>query len=440
MSPGVYWFLDDAGKVLYVGKAIRLRTRLRSYTQLTKLSDRIHTLATTATKVRYLELGSELEALLTEAELIGTYQPPYNVLLKDDKSPLYIYISNDKFPTISTIRKRDMLQKKLPGTLLGPYQSSYRVKEVLQIARKIFHWCSLPIQPSTTSTKQPRACFYYHLGYCSGACLGEISQTAYQSMIQQVLLFLRGKTSLVTKELEEQMQQKVAKEAFEAAAVLRDRLHNVRLVTDKSYRLKPNLLLHPELLQNKAEDGVQYLQKLLKEYMAVPMSHRLSTIEGYDVSNTQGTLAAVALVTFTNGLVDQSKYKLFNIRTLTTPNDYHMLQEALTRRQNHPEWGRPQLLVIDGGKGQLRAALKVWRWRTPIISIVKNPDRLIIPRIQFPQLEVGDPMPTKQLAYHVLHLPETHPALQLVQRIRDEAHRFSKKQHHRRNERELLSS
>ncbi|KKU81834.1 MAG: UvrABC system protein C, partial [Microgenomates group bacterium GW2011_GWA2_47_8] len=116
-----------------MGKAIRLRSRLRSYTQLTKLSDRIYTLSTTATEVRYLELGSELEALLTEAELVSTYQPPYNVLLKDDKSPLYIHISQAAFPTITTVRKRDMLQHKLAGTLLGPYQSDYRVKEVLDI-------------------------------------------------------------------------------------------------------------------------------------------------------------------------------------------------------------------------------------------------------------------------------------------------------------------
>ena len=413
---------------------------MRSYTQLSKLSDRIHTLSTTATTVRWLELGNELEALLTEAELIGTYQPPFNILLKDDKSPLYIYISKDAFATITTLRKRDMLQKKLPGILLGPYQSSYRVKEVLQIARKIFHWCSSPVQPNNTGQKNRRACFYYHLGYCSGACLGKISQTEYEAMMQQVLLFLRGKTSLVTKELESQLQQQVATEAFELAAISRDRLLSVKLVTSKQYRLKPSLLLQPELLQNKAADGIQYLQKLLKEYMAVPMSHQLTTIEGYDVSNTQGTAAAVALVTFTNGQADQSKYKLFNIRTLTTPNDYHMLQEALARRQNHPEWNRPSLLVIDGGKGQLRAALKVWHWRTPIISIAKHPDRIIIPRLQFPKLELHEPIPTKNLEYHVLQLPETHPALQLIQRIRDEAHRFSKKQHHRRSERKLLSS
>ena len=423
-----------------MGKAIRLRSRLRSYTQLTKLSDRIYTLSTTATEVRYLELGSELEALLTEAELVSTYQPPYNVLLKDDKSPLYIHISQAAFPTITTVRKRDMLQHKLAGTLLGPYQSGYRVKEVLDITRKIFHWCSQPNNPAETHKKPRRACFYYHLGYCSGACLGEVSQPEYQAMMHQVLTFLRGKTSLVTRLLEQELTQKVAEEQFEEAAVIRDRLTNIRLVTDKTYRLKPNLLLHPELLQNKAADGLQYLQKLLKEYMAVPLTHHLTTIEGYDVSNTQGTLAAVALVTFTEGEPAPEHYKLFNIRTLTTPNDYHMLQEALTRRLNHPEWGKPQLVVIDGGKGQLRAALKVWRWRTPIISIVKHPDRIIIPRMQFPQIELGEPVPTKQLEYHVLHLPETHPALQLVQRIRDAAHRFSKRQHHRRSEKQLLGS
>jgi len=432
LSPGVYWFSDDAGNVLYVGKAIRLRSRLRSYTKLRTLSDRIYTLSTTAAKVQYLVLGSELEALLTEAELIGTYQPPYNILLKDDKSPLYIHISNDAFPTVETVRKRDILQKKLPGTLLGPYQSGYRIQEVLEIARKIFHWCSHP-------GRSP-ACFYYHLGYCSGACVGEISQEEYQAMIKQVLLFLRGKTSLVTTGLENEMARLAAREEFEDAATLRDRLVSIRQVTSKTYRLKPNLLLHPELLQNKAADGLQYLQKVLKEYMAVPMSHKLSHIEGYDVSNNQGTNPAVALVAFTDGRPDQSKYKLFNIRTLNTPNDYHMLQEALQRRQNHPDWDMPQLVVIDGGKGQLRAALKVWRWRVPIISIVKRPDRIIIPQIQFPKLEHDAAMPTKNLQYHILKLPETHPGLQLVQRIRDEAHRFSKKQHQRRSGRMLLSS
>jgi excinuclease ABC subunit C len=207
-------------------------------------------------------------------------------------------------------------------------------------------------------------------------------------------------------------------EKFEAAAHLRDKIQRIILVTSKQYRLKPDMVL-PQLRDSQAAEGLIHLRKIVRDHFSLPRTYSLSRIEGYDVSNTQGTLASVAMVTFVDGKPAPEEYRLFNIKTLNTPNDYHMMKEALTRRQNNFEWGIPDLLVIDGGKGQLRAALRVWSHQTPIISIVKRPDRIVVPM----------QTPTGKADYKIIKLPEHHPTLQLIQQIRDEAHRFSKKQH-----------
>jgi excinuclease ABC subunit C len=439
---------------LYVGKAKNLINRMRSYARGARHSNRISQLVFTATKLEFKILESELQALLVEAELIRTYQPQYNILLKDDKTPLYIYITNDAFPRILQMRKNEVLRSSLKGgTLLGPFQSAYQVREVLKIARPIFPWCNklasvvggkgLPkdrglsiAQQGSMSTDQ-KACFYFHLDLCPGACVGEITAEEYQKNISNLVLFLRGKATDVAKGLKKQMQEKVAAEEFEAAGKLRDALATIEAVTTKPYRLKPNLML-PALTANEAKDGLIFLKQVLATYLSLPKQHPLKRIEGYDVSNISGTNAAVAMVTFINGYADSSEYRLFNIRTLDTPNDYHMMKEALVRRQNNLEWGMPDLLVIDGGKGQLRAALSVWQQPVPIISIAKDPDRLIIPKLSWPVVSRNLPVSLKNLEYHVLELPPTHPGLVLIQKIRNEAHRFSKKQHARRRERAMF--
>ncbi len=150
------------------------------------------------------------------------------------------------------------------------------------------------------------------------------------------------------------------------------------------------------------------------------------------MSNTSGKLASVSMVAFINGQPALDQYRLFNIKTLDTPNDYQMLKEAILRRQNHPEWDKPDLVVIDGGRGQLRSSSSAWHWPTPIISIVKNPDRIIIP------LQIQR-KPRLSVKYQIILLPQAHPVLQLIQHIRDESHRFSKKQHLKRRTKNMLS-
>lgn len=409
---------------------------MRSYARASGHSSRIEQLVKTAVKLEHQVLESELQALLVEAELIRTYQPPYNVLLKDDKTPLYLCITKEQFPRVLTVRKKQAVtQAPQVGTLLGPFPSAYQLKEVLKIVRPIFPWCNKIATLSAQANSKP--CFYYHLDLCPGACVGEISAEEYQQIIKNLVLFLRGKSREVTTNITAELRNAVKNQAFEKAALLRDALKNIEAVTQKPYRLKPNLIL-PALTANEATDGLAYLKQMLNTYLAVPKQHPLTRIEGYDVSNISGTNASVALVTFRNGTATPSEYRLFNIRTLNTPNDYQMMKEALLRRQNNLEWGVPSLVVIDGGKGQLRAALSVWSLPTPIISIAKNPDRIIIPKLSWPVASRNLPVTTKKLEYHILTLPPTHPGLILIQNIRNEAHRFSKKQHTKRRARQLF--
>jgi len=429
----VYWFLDSSENVLYVGKAKSLKKRLYSYTLVKRLPERTTQLVQTAVAVKTQTLTSELEALLVEAELIRTYQPPFNILLKDDKSPIYVHISKDTFPKVTAVRKSDIISQQLKGTVLGPFQSAYKLREVLYLARDIFPWCN---QRGSASQPEQKPCFYYHLGLCSGACIGEVTPEEYQLTLKSLTDFLKGKTKQVARQLESSMKAAAEIEDFERATELRNRHQLVVEVTQPTYRLKPDLLLGTQLTGNTAREQLTHLRRVLHTYAGLSTQSSLYRIEGYDVSNLQGELAAVGMVVFVKGEPAKQEYRLFNIKSLTTPNDYHMLKEALQRRQNHPEWTRPHLVVIDGGKGQLRAALSVWHWQCPVISIAKNPDRLIIPifeqGLQVKPADDGEWKPPNISGYHVLALPAQHPALNLVQKIRDETHRFSKKQFTRR--------
>lgn len=246
--------------------------------------------------------------------------------------------------------------------------------------------------------------------------------------MKELTLFLQGKKKAVVTEIKHKLQAAVATEDYEAANRYKKQLQAIAEVTAKHYRIGPELIL-PSFNQAETAAGLQFLQKLLSDYLQLPKGYPLHRIEGYDVSNIQGTNAAVSQVVLTDGVVDSSQYRVFNIKTLDTPNDYHMLKEALARRQNHPEWGEPDLIVIDGGKGQVRAALSVWEWPTKLIGIAKDPDRLVLPIVT-----------GKTIQYQLITLPEGHPALKLIQKLRDEAHRFAKKQHHKRALTSLLKT
>jgi excinuclease ABC subunit C len=236
-EPGVYSFLDANGEILYVGKAKNLKNRLVSYTQYNQLANRIKKLVTDAVRVEFEILDSELEALLIEAELIRVHQPFFNIRLKDDKSPIYLSFTDEKFPRVIKKRKTDLVKEKPAhparpaggpasgpkGTILGPFPSSAKLNEVLKIARKIFPWCENPVGQ--------RACFYYHLDLCPGTCMGETTVTDYQENIQELILFLRGKKRVVVKDLITKMKQAAKKQQFEKAQVYKHKIQLIEEVT-----------------------------------------------------------------------------------------------------------------------------------------------------------------------------------------------------------------
>lgn len=418
---------------MYVGKAKNLKNRIKSYTQTKQLQPRIKKMVETAQALKYEVLESELEALLVEAESIRTYQPPFNILLKDDKSPIYVVITQEEFPRVLKSRKNEIEKNKITGTILGPFQSTYKLNEVLKIARKIFPWCNNPgakYQYQQKNSEKNRACFYYHLDLCPGVCMEEISAQDYQDQIKQLTLFLQGKKKSVLKSLTIAMKTASEKEKFELAQSYKQQISHIKDVTNQKYRLKPDIVL-PSFGQSQAEVAILHLQKFLSQTLNFPKKYPLERIEGYDVSNIQGTNPTVSMVVFKNGFPDNKNYRIFNIKSLNTPNDYYMLQEAVARRQNHSEWGKPNLIIIDGGKGQLRSILKIWNWKEiPVIGIAKHPDRLIIPII--------DNENHAKISYKIKKLSPDHPTLKMIQHIRNESHRFAQNQHKKLRIREML--
>jgi len=376
-------------------------------------------------------LKSELQALLIEAELIRAHQPFYNSLLKDDKSKLYLLFTKEDYPRIIRLRKSDLKKRRYQNSLatLGPFASSYKVNELLKIVRPIFPWCN------KQNKSDHKACFYYHLELCPGACCDKISPQAYQENIKQLIKLLQGKNKALLKELAQKMKDSATAEKFEEAQKIKNKIDLIKEVTEEQYQLQPELIL-PDLTRKKQQEALINLRHIMHERGLVDLQYRFQRIEAYDVSNTQGNQATVSMVCFIDGYPELSEYKFFKIRQLAKPNDYAMLQEAIIRRQQHPEWGRPNLLVIDGGKGQLRSVNRVWRqsqfFNCPVISLVKNPDRLVLITRKI------DKKNKESWQTDIIKLTKNHPTLHLISQLRDEAHRFAKKQHTRLREQNLL--
>lgn len=413
---------------MYVGKAKNLKKRIAQYANLQDERPQIGKLVNTAATLKFEVLESELMALLVEAELIKKYQPAFNILLKDDKSNLYICITRDKFPRILMLRRPEILRFGQNYTSFGPFPSGYKVKQVLQIARHIFKWCDHP-------GDLIRPCFYTHIGLCSGACTGEVEAEAYKDMIAHLKDFLRGHTSKLLKELKTELDDKVGSEKFEEAAILRDQINVITQVLSPSYRLAPDLTL-PVLTANRQQEALLSLRSILRDYLPLPATFEIERIEGYDISNIQGTSPTASMVVAMNGKMDHNEYRHFGIKSLSTPNDFAMMEETLTRRQSHPEWGIPSIVLLDGGKGQLRRVLSIWQWPSVVVSIAKEPDRLIIPIVTPPD-DKHKNSKTK-ITYQEVELNDDIPATRLLQTIRDESHRFSRRLHHIKRDKSMF--
>ncbi|MDO8573695.1 MAG: excinuclease ABC subunit UvrC [Candidatus Daviesbacteria bacterium] len=383
-SPGVYIFKDKQGQVLYVGKAIDLRSRVASY----KRSDNPKTqkLNSKTTKVETIVVESELEALILEVNFIKKYLPPFNVRLIDDKDYLYIAISEDDFPKVITARKNNLTKK-----FWGPFPSSRTVRETLKSLRKVFPWCSA----SQGVPLQLKPCFYYHLGLCQGACTGEITKEDYRKIINGFSKFMDGKKDQLISDLTKEMKLASERQNFEEAAKIKKNIQGILYLTQAN---RTKLYLeNPNFLEQESKVALEELQKDLN------LKKLPERIEGYDISNIQGKEATGSMVVLTKGEIDKSQYRKFKIKISDKTNDIAMHREILQRRMRHTEWPMPDLIIIDGGRGQARAVMTT----IPVFGIAKKMEWLYPPQ--------GE----------VIKLSRKSLSLKLLQKLRDEAHRFA---------------
>jgi len=406
-SSGVYWFQNSAKNILYIGKAKNLKARINTYRTITKgqpkadppRAEKTKIFLSQAKYIQFTEVESELQALILEAKLIKSIKPKYNIRLKDDKSPLYIVISQENFPRVLTVRKQDLLTTSYPiANIFGPFQTGYKTKQILKTLRRIFPYCN------SRTKKAP--CFYTHINLCSGTCKGKISTRQYKYMINRLKLVLQGQNSKVIKSLEAKMKRLSKLKKYEQAAKIRDQILNLNALSQKHWsNIDPQLEL-------------TMLAKLLK------LDKKPQRIETYDISNIQGKYATGSMIVFTNGQPDKDQYRRFKIKAKSgksgsdRPDDAGMLHQVLQRRICNP-WPKADLIIIDGGKPQVQAIKKLIK-TIPVLGIAKSPDRFIYN--------------TK-----TIKPDSSSPALKLVQRCRDEAHRFAKSYHTYLRQKGMLS-
>ncbi len=557
-APGVYLMKASDGSPIYIGKAVNLRNRVRSYFQQSGLTDNPLTaqMMRYVTEVDYIVTSTEIEALILENNLIKAHQPRYNVKLKDDKRyPFLRVTTNEPFPRIMITRKTES-----DGTrYFGPFVRVRSTRQVLKQLTKLFpiRTCTLPL---VESENKYRACLDYHIGRCPAPCANKISPQDYKKIVRKVCQFLGGNTSAVVKELRQQMQDASKSLDFETAAKYRDMLNDVQqaVTTQQSLdnvstadedvigiatafqhgaqsrlgdiacvqvlHIRDGKLLerehyylndvHPELIPTAISafvsqyyqnavlvpktivlpmpiESVELIEKWLSEKrgnhvsLHVPragrlrrlqtlatknaevllmqreqsvvyssdvdpalvelqelleINHPLRRIEAYDISNLGDRYAVGSMVVLEDGKPVSSEYRQFRIRDVIGQNDYSMMQEVITRRFRRAEAGDkkfsklPDLILIDGGKGQLGAAQAALQpfaevdldpvpTQIPIIALAKRIEEIFVP---------GNPDP--------ILLREDNPTLHMIQRLRDEAHRFAITYHRKLRQKALSAS
>lgn len=395
-KPGVYRFLDNREKVLYVGKAIDLYSRVSSYFSRDVLG-KTAALVSNIAGVETIIVESELEALILEANLIKKYLPIFNIILKDDKDYLYIGITREDFSKVITVRKQDLRKVK---KYWGPFPSTKTVRNTLKLLRKIFPWCLA----SQGRTLRVRPCFYYHLGLCPGACIGLISKEDYSKTIRRFSKFMEGKKAELVKELVTEMVKLSDQEEFEQAGRLKKIIYGINYLTQTN---KVKLYLeNPNFLENERNLSLAQLQKDLN-LRKIP-----ERIEGYDISNIQGKNAVGSMVVLINGEIDKSQYRRFKIIASGKPDDVGMHKEMMRRRLKHAEWPLPDLIIVDGGRSQVRGVkLEIESAnlveKISLFGLAKRAEWLYPPE--------GD----------IIKLPRRSLSLRLLQKLRDESHRFA---------------
>lgn len=415
-APGVYRYFDHTGTVIYIGKAKDLKKRVSSYFRSSHaLGYKTAYLVPEIKKISFKKTLTEFDALLLEAKLIKKYQPKYNSLAKDDKSPVYLVITtHEVLPRILFCRQTE-LPRYPKANIFGPFQSSRFLRMLLSDIRHGIPFCTQKIRTG-------RPCFYSHIGLCNpcpsaitGLIAGEEKNHAirtYRSSIQKITAIFSGKSHVVLTNLEKRMQECARLEQFEESINLRNMIQNLRNALLRSYDpmiFESTQDIRGKLADTELSDFLSFLQT-----EAYPNLSKLSSLECFDISHSYGTYTVGSMVRFENGFPDTSHYRRFRIRHTNTPNDVKSMEEVITRRLTHTQWNYPDCILVDGGKGQVHAALRALTASKsptiPIIGLAKRLEEIIVP--------VAD-------SFTIITLPPGHAALRLLQRIRDESHRFA---------------
>ena len=523
--PGCYIYYNKDNEIIYVGKAKILKRRVMSYfNKKHHDSVKVQVLVSQIERLEYIITNTEVDALILESHLIKKHKPRYNILLKDDKKYPYFLITDEDFPRIQVVRKKNMNPEK--GRYYGPYTDVRAMYSTLDFLKKIF-----PLKQCKNPKFKDRPCLYYHIGRCMAPCQNMVSSEDYKALVRQAELFLSGKQSELMEQLKAQMEKFAAAEQFEKAARLRDSYMDLKKTLEKQKVVYENTKLNEDIISLLAEDGIfaivilmvregrlidkkdfvyevededrtEFFATFFKEYYntltlgypdkivsnelekvgekelyeewleilakkKVKISYGKSAqgkelqmladknakvvldnaklkkmskirddfneigsylaeklqlknfphrIECYDISHIQGTNTVASMITFINGQSKKSEYKRFKIRTTEgKPDDFLSMKEVLTRRLKHlgdKNWDKPDLMIIDGGKGQLSSVMQIIEelgvTGIDVVSLAKKHEEVFLPKQSNPVI-----------------LPQNSSALFLFQRIRDEAHRFA---------------
>lgn len=439
-NPGVYFHKDKTGEIIYVGKAAVLKNRVRQYFQSrTNMDNKTLALVAEINDTDWVETESEVDALFLESEMVKRYMPRYNVLLRDDKSQSFVRIDmKNEWPTVTITRN----PADDGADYYGPFYNGFALKRALRYLRRVFPYYLRPPKPEDSKLDEA-------IGLTPRQADGS---EAYKQNLRKLVSYIKGNRVLLTNELERDMKTAAGLHEFEKAAKIRNRLYAMK-------ELQRRVMFGDrEFLDISKDVALSRLVELLH------LSKSPQRIEGYDISHMGGTNVVASMVVFTNGVSDRAEYRKFKM-TRQQNDDYFNMYETLSRRlseRNLKSWGMPDLLLIDGGKGQLDAAIKALDERQldiPVISIAKREEEMLvhssksrIDTLQLAELSV-DPQPgvavTKTGDFYVINL---HPGqmnasshsrnlrgggqyttyadvVKLFQRIRDESHRFAVSYH-----------
>lgn len=413
-APGVYFHKNAKGQIIYVGKAAVLKNRVRQYFQKARDVDvKTQVLVSEIYDTDWITTESEIDALFLESEMVKRYKPRYNILLQDDKSQLFVRINmRDAYPYISFTR-----QPLDDGAdYFGPYYNGFAVKKALRYLRKVFPYSTHVVMPN-------RVCLQYHIGLCPGVEEQKISSTEYKKTLRKLVLYLKGERIKLVQQLEAEMKVAAAHKEFELAAKRRNQIRDLKELQ------KQILFSDREFMDISKDQALSGLTNLLG-LKGVPRR-----IEGYDISHMQGTNNVASMVVATNGLADKAEYRKFKLR-VPGNNDFAHMHEVISRRFSgkHLEWGKPDLLLIDGGKGQLGAALDALQEKgvaIPAIGLAKRLEEIIVHRTRSGVTidESRGHILARSDDFYSILLPKDSHIVKLLQRIRDESHRFAVSYH-----------